>query len=127
MDCQTLTPSPILTEACLLPYRPGVPTVVAKRMMAQGGLSNGGGETIVGRIVTTAEAAATAAADGANLILVTVGCGDGANLVLVTVGSGLYLNWEMGATSFWEWGSMAGYDCESNVSNTGVYNERAVV
>ena len=45
----------------------GVPTVVAKRMMQGGGQS-----ALVGRIVTTAEAAATAAADGANLILVTV-------------------------------------------------------
>ncbi len=41
----------------------GVPTVVAKRMMQQG---------LVGRIVTTGEAAVTAAADGASLVLVTV-------------------------------------------------------
>ena len=37
--------------------------------MTQGG---GGGGAIVGRIVTTADAAVTAAADGANLILISV-------------------------------------------------------
>jgi hypothetical protein len=44
----------------------GVPTVVAKRMLA----ATGGG--LVGRVVTSANAAVSAAADGANLVLVTV-------------------------------------------------------
>mmetsp|Transcript_35342 Transcript_35342/g.89478 ORF Transcript_35342/g.89478 Transcript_35342/m.89478 type:complete len:1026 (-) Transcript_35342:222-3299(-) len=43
----------------------GVPTVVAKRMLA----ASGGG--LVGRIVTSAADAISAAADGANLVLVT--------------------------------------------------------
>lgn len=42
----------------------GVPTVVAKRMLGQ--------QALVGRIVTTSEAATAAAADGANLVLVIV-------------------------------------------------------
>ncbi len=46
-----------------IPAPAGVPTVVGKRMMQQG---------LVGRIVTSAQAAATAAADGANLVLLTV-------------------------------------------------------
>ena len=45
-------------------YHAGVPTVVAKRMIQNGGL--------IGRIVLSAQAAATAAADGASLVLVTV-------------------------------------------------------
>jgi len=44
----------------------GVPTVVAKRMMSAAGPS-----ALVGRIVSSGEAAVAAAADGANLVLVT--------------------------------------------------------
>jgi hypothetical protein len=45
----------------------GLPTVVAKRMMQMRGES-----VLVGRIVTSSDAAVAAAADGASLVLVSV-------------------------------------------------------
>lgn len=45
--------------------------MVAKRMMQR----PGGGSALVGRIVTSAQAAVTAAADGASLLLVSVSFG----------------------------------------------------
>lgn len=44
----------------------GVPTVVARRMLS------GSGPALIGRVVSDEAAAVTAAADGANLVLVTV-------------------------------------------------------
>ncbi|KAG1680578.1 hypothetical protein FOA52_015025 [Chlamydomonas sp. UWO 241] len=49
----------------------GVPTVVAKRMLSQ--------QALIGRIVSTPEAAAAAAADGSNLVLVSGASGLPAN------------------------------------------------
>jgi hypothetical protein len=48
-----------------VPHLAGVPVVVARKMQS--------GAALLGRLVTSAEAAVSAAADGANFVLLQVG------------------------------------------------------
>lgn len=55
--------SPLIAHTCSVIS--GVPTILARKML-------GGANSLVGRIVTSEQGATTAAADGANLVLLMV-------------------------------------------------------